>query len=52
MNGAMAEAFTIRADNTYNPVIHTIYLTANGGEALDREFLAIVANSPSIVALP
>jgi hypothetical protein len=52
MNGAMAEAFTIRADNTYNPVIHTIYLTGNGTEAVDREFLAIVANSPSILALP
>jgi hypothetical protein len=48
MNGAMAEAFTIRADNTYNPVIDTIYLTGNGTEAVDREFLAIVANSPSI----
>jgi hypothetical protein len=52
MNGAMAEAFTIRADNTYNPVIHTVYLTGNGSEAVDREFLAIVANSPSIPALP
>jgi hypothetical protein len=52
MNGAMAEAFTIRSDNTYNPVIHTIYLTGNGTEAVDREFLAIVANSASITALP
>jgi len=52
MNGAMAEAFTIRADNTYNPVIDTIYLTGNGTEAVDREFLAIVANTPSITALP
>jgi Flp pilus assembly protein TadG len=52
MNGAMAEAFTIRADNTYNPVIDTIYLTGNGSEAVDREFLAIVANSPNIPALP
>jgi hypothetical protein len=52
MNGAMAEAFTIRADTTYNPVIDTIYLTGNGSEAVDREFLAIVANSPSVYALP
>jgi len=52
MNGAMAEAFTIRADNTYNPVIDTIYLTGNGTEAVDREFLAIIANTPNIIALP
>jgi Flp pilus assembly protein TadG len=52
MNGAMSEAFTIRSDNTYNPVIHTIYLTGNGTEAVDREFLAIMANSPNITALP
>ena len=52
MNGAMAEAHTIRSDTTYYPVIDTIYLTGNGTEAVDREFLAIVANSPNITALP
>jgi Flp pilus assembly protein TadG len=52
MNGTMAEAFTIRSDTTYHPVIHTIYLTGNGSDSVDHEFLAIVANSPSITALP
>jgi hypothetical protein len=52
MNGAMAEAYTIRSDTTYYPVIDTIYLTGNGTEAVDREFLAIVANAPNITALP
>jgi Flp pilus assembly protein TadG len=52
MNGTMAEAFTIRSDTTYHPVIHTIYLTGNGTDSVDHEFLAIVANAPSITALP
>jgi Mg-chelatase subunit ChlD len=52
MNGAMAEAYTIRSDTTYYPVIDTIYLTGNGTEAVDHEFLAIVANAPNITALP
>ena len=29
MNGTMSEAYTIRSDTTYHPVIHTIYLTGN-----------------------
>ena len=52
MNGTMAEANKIRSDTTYHPVIHTIYLTGNSGDAVDREFLAVVANAPSITALP
>ncbi len=52
MNGAMAEAYTIRSDTTFYPVIDTIYLTGNGTEAVDHEFLAIVANAPNISALP
>jgi len=52
MNGTMSEAFRIRADNTYNPVIHTIYLTGNGKDSVDHEFLPIVANAPQITALP
>lgn len=52
MNGTMAEAFRIRSDTTYNPVIHTIYLTGNATDSVDREFLAIVANAPNILALP
>jgi len=52
MNGTMSEAYTIRSDTTYHPVIHTIYLTGNGFDSVDHEFLAVVANAPSIVALP
>jgi hypothetical protein len=52
MNGAMAEAYRIRSDTTYHPVIHTIYLTGNATDSVDREFLAIIANSAQITALP
>jgi hypothetical protein len=52
MNGTMAEANRIRSDGTYHPVIHTIYLTGNGSDSVDREFLAVVANAATIPALP
>jgi Flp pilus assembly protein TadG len=52
MNGTMSQANTIRSDTTYHPVINTIYLTGNATDAVDREFLAIVANAAQITALP
>jgi len=52
MNGTMAEGYKIRSDTTYHPVIHTIYLTGNSTDSVDREFLPIVANAPLITALP
>jgi Flp pilus assembly protein TadG len=52
MNGTMAAANTIRSDTTYHPIIHVIYLTGNGSDSVDREFLPIVANYPTIPALP
>jgi Flp pilus assembly protein TadG len=52
MNGTMAQAYTIRSDTTYHPVINVIYLTGNGTDAVDREFLPVVANFPTIPALP
>jgi Flp pilus assembly protein TadG len=52
MNGTLSEAFKIRADATYHTVIHTIYLTGNGTDSVDREFLPMVANFPTIPALP
>jgi Flp pilus assembly protein TadG len=52
MNGTMSEAFRIRSDATYHPVIHTIYLTGNSLDSVDREFLPIVANAAQITALP
>jgi Flp pilus assembly protein TadG len=52
MNGTMAAAYTIRSDTTYHPMINVIYLTGNGTDSVDREFLPIVANYPTIPALP
>ncbi len=52
MNGTMAEASKIRSDKTYHPVIHTIYLTGNSFDAVDREFLPIVSNAQFITPLP
>ena len=52
MNGTMNAAATIRSDSTYHPVINVIYLTGNGPDSVDREFLPIVANYPTIPALP
>jgi len=52
MNGTMSQAYTIRSDTTYHPIINVIYLTGNGTDSVDREFLPIVANYPTIPALP
>ncbi len=52
MNGTMAQAYAIRSDTTYHPVVNVIYLTGNGTDSVDREFLPIVANYPTIPALP
>jgi hypothetical protein len=52
MNGAMAEAYRIRSDATYHVVIDTIYLTGNGTDAVDHEFLPVVANAPQVTPLP
>ncbi len=52
MNGTMDMANTIRSDTTYHPVIHVIYLTGNGTDSVDHEFLPIVANFPNIPVLP
>jgi hypothetical protein len=58
MNGTMAEAYRIRSDaatapgTLFHTVINTIYLTGNGTDSVDREFLPIVANDPFIPALP
>ena len=67
MNTAMSEAYNIRADASgcggtgdngtacstrYHPVINTIYLLGNAGDAADHEFLPIIANTQQIPALP
>jgi hypothetical protein len=52
MNGTMAEAFKIRSDPNFHPMIDVIYLTGNGSDSVDREFLPIVANAQFITPLP
>jgi Flp pilus assembly protein TadG len=52
MNGAMAQAYTIRSDTTYHPIINCIYLTGNLTDAVDREFLPVIANTQWIIPLP
>jgi Flp pilus assembly protein TadG len=52
MNGTVNEAFKIRSDATYHPVINVVYLTGNGTDSVDRDFLPMVANTALIPALP
>ena len=67
MNTAMSESYWIRADASgcggaggngtacgtkYHPVINTIYLLGNAGDAADHEFLPIMSNTLQIPALP
>ena len=67
MNTAMSEAYWIRADASgcggaggngtacptqFHPVINTIYLLGNAGDAADHEFLPIMSNVQQITALP
>jgi hypothetical protein len=64
MNTAMSEAYNIRNDASgcgtngtacatqYNPVINTIYLLGNAGDQADHEFLPIISNAQTIIALP
>ncbi len=52
MNGTMAEAYRVRSDTTYHPVIHVIYLTGNGTDSVDHEFLPVVANAAQVTPLP
>lgn len=67
MNTAMSEAYWIRSDASgcggaggngtvcptlFHPVINTIYLLGNAGDAADHEFLPIMSNTLQITALP
>ncbi len=67
MNTAMSEAYFIRSDASgcggaggngvacatkFHPVINTIYLLGNAGDAADHEFLPIMSNTQEIPALP
>jgi hypothetical protein len=51
MNTATNQAATVRADTTYRITIDTIYLQGNGSDPVDRAFLQIVSNQPSILPL-
>jgi hypothetical protein len=48
MTSATNMAYTIRADATYNPLIHTVYLQGNGSDPVDPSFLQIVSNQSTI----
>jgi len=52
MNGTINEASKIRSDTTYHPVINVVYLTGNGTDSVDRDFLPMVANTALIPGLP
>jgi Flp pilus assembly protein TadG len=67
MNTAMSQAYFIRSDASgcggaggngvacptqFHPVINTIYLLGNAGDAADHEFLPIMSNTQQITALP
>jgi Flp pilus assembly protein TadG len=51
MNSATNEANKIRSDTTYNITIDTVYLQGNGSDPVDRSFLQIVSNQPTIQPL-
>jgi len=52
MNTEMAEAYSIRHDSAYHIVINTIYLTGNGGDSVDHEFLPAMSKVQNIGPLP
>lgn len=51
MNTAVNEANVVRSDTSYRITIHTIYLQGNGSDPVDRSFLQIVSNQPTIAPL-
>ena len=52
MNTGMTEAYSIRHDSAYHIVINTIYLTGNGGDSVDHEFLPAMSKVQNIGPLP
>jgi Flp pilus assembly protein TadG len=51
MISATNEAYTIRNDTTYNPIIDIVYLQGNGSDPVDRSFLQLVSNQQYIQPL-
>ena len=51
MTSATNEAFTIRSDTNFNPVIDVVYLQGNGTDPVDRSFLQLVSNQQFIQPL-
>jgi len=51
MNSAINQANRIRSDTTYKIRIDSIYLQGNGGDPVDRDFLAMISNQENIPAL-
>lgn len=48
MNTATNQALAILANQQFRPTIHTIYLQGNAGDPVDKAFLQMVTNQPSI----
>ncbi len=51
MTSATNEAYAIRSDTTYNPVIDVVYLQGNSTDPVDRTFLQLVSNQQYIQPL-
>ena len=51
MTSATNEAYTIRSDTTYKPMIDVVYLQGNGSDPVDRSFLQLVSNQQYILPL-
>ena len=51
MTSATNEAYAIRSDTTYNPIIDVVYLQGNGTDPVDRSFLQLVSNQQYIQPL-
>lgn len=51
MNSAISMADTIRSNTSLKPFIYTMFLM-NGTESIDRDFMAVIANAPTIPPLP
>lgn len=51
MTEATNEAYAIRSDTSYNPIIDVVYLQGNASDPVDRTFLQLVSNQQYIQPL-
>ncbi len=52
MNSAINQGAAIRADTSYNVIIHSIFLLGNGTDPVDKYFLPFISNLQQVPALP